>query len=479
MFHAWLAFSQVFCGLPRALRGQCSFIRAAQCTRAVLIGLTACVASVFMSGLSRADPQGAPTRRAQASWWERTHAARASLPGSRRVFRSDANRAQVQAVAAEIAAGIDGTTALLGPMRPRSQEPLHGLVFLLRDDFLDTLRVHFAVRGLAPGHAFASPAGRGIACVIEDLPPQEVARALRVAAVDETCAVAMGAELAPWLVAGTADAVARRTGVPLSAPRMVTGVAGIAAVRAEFDRRSAATVARELVGRPVREYSSQAVEREGIEHELASSLARFICAMDQSDGGGRFARIARALNDGADPAQATADVIGLHQESDWAAFGDAWSRFAASEQPDPRQTAFERLAFLAEGLRAVRADGEEPEDFAGLVRSLSDRSFAWPRVARPGWSVVKASVPDSFAVPGGVWPPVPVPEGVRVAPGPRFVLERAPGALATVATEGLDGGDMRIEWLATRPDPEAPLVWQIVRKDGPPQPPRRPEAPPP
>ena len=374
---------------------------------------------------------------------------------------------------------MDGTAALLGPMRPRSQEPLHGLVFLLRDDFLDTLRVHFAVSGFAPGHAFASPAGRGIACVIEDLPPQEVARALRVAAVDETCAVAMGAELAPWLVAGTADAVARRTGVPLSAPRMVTGDAGIAAVRAELDRRSAATVAKELIGRPIREYSAQAVEREGIEHELAASLARFICAMDQSDGAGRFMRIARALNDGADPVQATADVIGLRQEVDWAAFGDAWARFAASEQSDPRQTAFERLAFLAEGLRTVRADGEEPEGFAALAQSLMDRRFAWPRVARPGWSVVSAASPASFAVPGGVWPPPSAPEGARVAPGPRFVLESAPGERASVATEGLEGGDLRIEWIATRPDPEAPLVWQVVRKDGPPQPPRRPVPPPP
>jgi hypothetical protein len=112
--------------------------------------------------------------------------------------------------------------------------------------------------------------------------------------------------------------------------------------------------------------------------------------MDQSDGAGRFSRIARALNDGADPVQAAHDVIGLHRDSDWAAFGDAWSRFAATEQPDPRQTAFERLAFLAEGMRAVRADGEEPADFAALARSLADRRFVWPRFSRPGWSVVSA-----------------------------------------------------------------------------------------
>jgi hypothetical protein len=455
------------------------FGRDAQSAQPVLIGLSLCVASLFMIRVSHAYPQSVPQRRAQASWWERTQAARASLPGSRRVFRSDATRAQVQSVAREIAAGVGDTNALLGPLRPRSQEPLHGLVFVLRDDFLDTLRVHFAVSGLAPGHAFASPAGRGIACVIEDLPPQEVARALRVAAVDETCAVAMGAELAPWLVAGAADAVARRTGVPLATPGMLTGDAGIAAVRAELDRRSAATVARELFTRSLREYSARATEQEGIEHELAASLARFICSMDQSDGAGRLVRIARALNDGADPVQATVDIIGLHRESDWAAFGDAWARFASSEQPDPRQTAFERLAFLAEGLRAVRADGEEPEDFAALARSLADRRFSWPRVARPGWSVVSATVPGSFAVPGGVWPPASAPEGARVAPGPRFVLESAPGERASVATEGLEGGDMRVEWIATRPDPEAPLVWQIVRKDGPPQPPRRPAPPPP
>ena len=426
-----------------------------------------------------AQPQATPPRRAQASWWERTQAARASLPGSRRVFRSDATRAQVQAVAGEIAAGADGANALLGALRPRSQEPLHGLVFVLRDDFLDTLRVHFAVHGVVPGHAFASPGGRGIACVIEDLPPQEVARALRVAAVDETCATAMGAEIAPWLVAGAGDAVARRTGVPLGSAPMAAGEAAIAAVRGALDRASADSVAREVMGRSVRAYAEQAVESEGVQHEIAASLVRFIAALDQSDSANRLPRIARAINDGADPAIAAADVIGLHAARDWTAFGDSWRQFAARERADARQTAFERLAFLAEGLRALRADGEEPEDFAALSQSLADRSFTWPRVARPGWSVVKASVPGSFAVPGGVWPPAPVPEGVRAAPGPRFVMERAPGELASVATEGLDGGDMRVEWLATRPDPEAPLVWQIVRKDGPPQPPRRPEAPPP
>lgn len=395
------------------------------------------------------------------------------------MFRSDATRAQVRAVAGEIAAGVSDAAALLGPLRPRSQEPLHGLVFVLRDDFLDTLRVHFAVNGVAPGHAFASPIGRGIACVIEDLPPQEVARALRVAALDESCAVAMGAELAPWLVAGAGDAVARRTGVPLGSPPMTAGDAAVSVVRAELERQPAAALAKGLIGRSSSEYAAQALEAEGIQHELASSLVRFVASMDQSDGARRLARLARALNDGAEPAVAAADIIGLRRDGDWAAFGDAWRQFTAQERADPRQTAFERLAFLAEGLRAVRADGEEPEDFAALARSLADRSFAWPRVARPGWSVVRASVPESFAVPGGVWPPAPVTEGARVAPGPRFVLERAPGERASVATEGLDGGDMRVEWLATRPDPEAPLVWQIVRKDGPPQPPRRPEAPPP
>jgi hypothetical protein len=385
----------------------------------------------------------------------------------------------VRGVAGEIAAGVEGTSALLGAMRPRSQEPLHGLVFVLRDDFLDTLRVQFAVDGVAPGHAFSSPMGRGIACVIEDVPPQEVARALRVAAVDEVCAVAMGAELAPWLVAGAADAVARRTGVPLGSAPMAAGQAAVDAVRDATGRSSAAEIARELLGRSVAEYAARATAREGIQHECAASIARFVASLDRSDGGARLPRLARALNDGSEPFTAAADVIGLRTERDWSAFGDAWQRFAAQERADARQTAFERLAFLAEGLRVVRADGEEPEDFAALARSLSDRGFAWPRVARAGWSVVKAAVPESFAVPGGVWPPAPVPEGARVAPGPRFVLERVPGQLASVATEGLDGGDMRVEWLATRPDPEAPLVWQIVRKDGPPQPPRRPEAPPP
>ncbi|MBU3728601.1 MAG: hypothetical protein FGM37_05060 [Phycisphaerales bacterium] len=426
-----------------------------------------------------AAPQGTPPRKAQVSWWERTKSARAPLPGSRRVYRSDATRAQVQAVAEEIAAGVDDATALLGPLRPRSQDPLHGLVFVLRDDFLDTLRVHFAVNGAAPGHAFASPIGRGIACVIEDVPPQEVSRALRVAAVDEACAVAMGAELAPWLVAGAADAVARRAGVPLGSAPMAAGQAAVDAVRDATGRTSAAVIAREVLGRSVGEYAAQASVREGIQHEFAASLVRFVASLDRSDGGTRIQRLARALNDGTEPLTAAADIIGLRTERDCSAFGDAWQRFAAQERADARQTAFERLAFLAEGLRVVRADGEEPEDFPALARSLADRNFTWPRVARPGWSVVKASVPESFAVPGGVWPPAPAQEGARVAPGPRFVLERAPGERSSVATEGLDGGDMRIEWLATRPDTEAPLVWQIVRREGPPQPPRRPQAPPP
>ncbi len=395
------------------------------------------------------------------------------------MFRSDGTRAQVKAVAVEIAAGMDDAMALLGPLRPRSQEPLHGLVFVMRDDFLDTLRVHFAVNGLPPAHAFAAPTGRGIACVIEDLPPQEVARALRVAAVDEVCAVAMGAELAPWFVAGAGDAVARRTAVPLPSPALSAGHAAVHAVREACARESAESLARSIMGRSMRDYMRQGGDASGLQHEIAASLVRFIGALDASDGRMRITRLARALNDGAEPATAAADAIGLYRDGDWAAFGEAWRKFVDSERADPRQTIFERLAFLAEGLRALRADGEEPEDFAALARSLADRRFCWPPVARPGWSVVRAEVPESFAVPGGAWPPRAAPEGARTPPGPRFVLERAPGAIASVATEDLEGGDMRVEWLATRPDPEAPLVWRVIRKDGPPQPPRRPEAPPP
>lgn len=437
------------------------------------------MAGALTSPIAAAPSQAAQPPRAQASWWERTQAARASLPGSRRVFRSDATRDQVRAVAVEIAAGIDDTGALLGSLRPRSQEPLHGLVFVMRDDFLDTLRVHFAVSGVAPGHAFSSPIGRGIACVIEDLPPQEVARALRVAAVDETCAVAMGAEIAPWLVGGAADAVARRAGVPGGATPMTSGHAAVSAVRGAVQQQPAESLARAVMARSIEAYAGGAAGSEGLQHEVAASLVRFIGALDRSDGATRLVRLARAMNDGADPVTAAADIIGLHRDSDWAAFGKSWGQFASGEVADPRQTAFERLAFLAEGLRAVRADGEDPADFEALAQSLVDRRFSWPRTARAGWSVVKASVPESFSVPGGAWPLAPSPEGARVAPGPRFILERAAGGPAGLATEGLEGGDMRVEWLATRPDPEAPLVWQIVRKDGPPQPPRRPDAPPP
>lgn len=413
------------------------------------------------------------------SWWERTERARASLPGSRRVYRSDASRGQVQSVARDIDRGTSDALALLGPLRPRSRDPLHGLVFVLRDDFLDTLRVKFAVVGVAPGHAFESPMGRGIACVVEDVPPPEVSRAIRAAAVDEMCTVAMGAELAPWIVAGAADAVARRASANLGARAMMAGEAGLGAVRDALDRGSPASIARTAFGQTVAEYASAAASGQGLQHELSSSLVRFLQALDQRDRGSRLPRIARALNDGAEPLVAVSDALGLREERDWNAFGESWSRFAASEVADPRQTAIERLAFLAEGLRALRADGEEPGDFAALAASLADRRFAWPRHARSGWSVVNASSPASFSVPGGTWPPIVPPAGVRVAPGPRFVLESAPGGLASVATEGLDGGDLRVEWLATRPEPEAPLVWDIVRKDGPPRLPQRPSAPPP
>jgi hypothetical protein len=423
--------------------------------------------------------QGAPPRRAMASWWERTEGARASPPGSRRVFRSDASRAQVQSVAVQIDAGIADTLTLLGPLRPRSMDPLHGLVFVLRDDFLDTLRVKFAVNGVAPGHAFSSPLGRGIACVVEDVPPPEVVRAVRAAAVDETCAVAMGAELAPWLVAGTADAVARRASAPLGARPMMVGAAALGAVRDALDRSQPRELARTMMGQSLQDYAAEAQPGNAARHELSASLVRFVSALDQRDRGSRLVRIARAINDGAEPGVAASDALGLWQERDWNAFGESWSRFAASEAEDPRQTALERLAFLAEGLRVMRSEGEEPRDFAALAASLTDRKFAWPLAACPGWSTVRASSPASFAVPGGSWPIAVPPSGGRVAPGPRFVLESAPGGLASVATEGLEGGDLRVEWLATRPEPEAPLVWEIVRKDGPPRAPRRPQPPPP
>ena len=417
-------------------------------------------------------------RRAQVSWWERTEKGQSQRPGDRRIYRADAAPAQVKALVADLSAGAADTTALLGPLRWRSLERIHGLVFRARDDYLDTLRTRFAVIGVGDAMAFSSPLGRGIACTIEDVPPMRLARAVRAAATDECCALAFGTELMPWLASGVADAVARRDAAPLDATAMQTGLAGIEAVRASLkvEGASAAAIARGLLLRTIEQWSVDSASQHGIAQEQASSIVRMLFQRDRQDGRGRIARMARCLNDGMTPTDAVADSLGLRTDQDWDAFGSAWAEFARAEADDPRQTAIERLAFLAEGIVALHADGQVPETFDALAAALADRGFAWPAASRPGWSCVKASDPASFSVPGGTWP-LPPPEA-RIARGPRFLLERTSAGHPCIATEGLEDGDLRVTWMATRPEPEAPLVWRIVERHGPPPAAARPKSPP-
>ena len=399
---------------------------------------------------------------ARESWWDRT--SKTMFVASSHRIRSDLP-AKTNVSTAE---GIDRLwftiDAGLGQLRPRSRGLQQALLFASQEDLSETMRSQFAVDAPSDACAFFSPLGQGIAVCTEDVPAPFAARGLTAAIGAEYLRLSCGADLAPALQVGILDFLARRDSKGVGGG---IGEAGIAVVRKILTDAKAISML-DFMSMTAQEWK-QAVAQDsnGVLREQSASVVRFLTQSNTAANASIFQQYLRLVSEGMPNFAAFSSVYGLRDERGWEDFDKQWKAFALKEKSSANETLHERLAYLAEGLRQLDKEGALPVDFAALEVALKDRNFVSPTQWRPGFSQIQASEPNTFTP----TQPYENASGAKPLPNrskpPRFEFEepkkgeekQPPSVLAI----DVSNNRSKVVWFKTRPEPEAPWVWDISR----------------
>ena len=399
---------------------------------------------------------------ARESWWDRT--SKTMFVASSHRIRSDLP-AKTNVSTAE---GIDRLwftiDAGLGQLRPRSRGLQQALLFASQEELSEIMRSQFAVDAPSEAFAFFSPLGQGIAVCTEDIPAPFAARGLTAAIGAEYLRLSCGDDLAPALQVGILDFLARRDSKGAGGG---IGEAGIAIVRKHVTDAKAISML-DFISMTAQEWK-QAVAQDstGALREQSASVVRFLTQANTAANASLFQQYLRLVAEGTPSFAAFSAVYGLRDERGWEDFDKQWKAFALKEKSSAIETLRERLSFLAEGLRQLDKEGALPVDFAALEVALKDRNFVSPTQWRPGFSQIQASEPNAFT------PTFPYEKIVGSKPppnrskAPHFEFdaqkkgeEKQPPSVLAI---DVSNNRSKVVWFKTRPEPEAPWVWDISR----------------
>jgi|GEM_PF-814829 len=407
-----------------------------------------------------AIPTGVMSRQvAKESWWNRTsdkilsansHAMRSDLPASTTVSTAQG----IDRIWLRIDAG-------LGQLRPRSRGLQQALLFSSFEELSDTMRSQFAID--APSHAFAffSPLGQGVAVCTEDTPIPFAVRGLSAAIGAEYVRLCCGADLAPVIQSGVLDFLARKD---VNGGGGGIGEAGLTVLRSSITASKAPAIL-ELVLMSNDEWQA-AIKNDssGAIQEQAASIVRFLIRANGPTTPARFQQFLRMVAQGVLNLDAFRAVYGLQDERGWAEFDKQWRAFAVKETSTSSETLRERMALIGEGLRVLDREGVIPADFVELSSALKDRNFVSPSEWRPGFSRVSAADASVFTptdasdAAAGKSPRKSKPPHFEFAAPEKDQANRPP----TVVAVAVVGERVKLVWLKTRVEPEAPWVWDIV-----------------
>ncbi len=428
----------------------------------LLRGATRLVNLFFILGAIAISTAVADQQVARESWWDRT--SKAMFVATSHRIRSDLS-AKINLTTAE---GIDKLwftiDAGLGQLRPRSRGLQQALLFTSQEDLSETMRSQFAVDPPSDAFAFFSPLGQGIAICTEDVPAPFASRGLIAAIGAEYLRLSCGADLAPALQVGILDFLARRDA---KGDAGGIGEAGIAVVRKSVTDGKAISML-DFISMTEEEWKlAVAQDSTGALREQSASVVRFLTQAKTAANASYFLQYLRLVSEGTPNFAAFSVMYGLRDERGWEEFDKQWKAFALKENSSANETLRERMAFLGEGLRQLDNEGALPVNFAALEVELKDRDFVSPTQWRPGFSQIRASEPNTFTP----IQPYEKAAGVKPTPSrgkiPQFEFdqpkkgeEKQPPSVLTV---DLPNDRSKIVWFKTRPEPEAPWVWDISR----------------
>ncbi|MSR70365.1 MAG: hypothetical protein EXS17_08485 [Phycisphaerales bacterium] len=405
---------------------------------------------------------------ARASWWERTAKSEFSTESHR--VRSDISTNASQSAAL----GIDRTWAMidaaLGSLRPRTRGLQQALLFQSQEDLSETMRSHFAIDPPSAAFAFRSPLGQGIALCTEDTPAPFASRGLLAALCGEYVRLSCGADLPAAVQCGLLDLVARWDGAGGGGG---IGDAGAARVRAAIAKKGAPSVQTILAMNAPQLASAVASDSTGSLCEASASIVRFLTRPNSPRGVAAFQAYLRLVAEGTPSSDAFASAYGLSTDAAWSEFDAQWRAFAQREKPTPTETLRERLAFFGAGLQVLESEGAPPADFDALVVELTDRAFVAPKSWRPGFSQLSAECASVFTPSEGCAANDDSGAGSKnrkasakpTGRSARFIFgaresEKSPPSILVAESQTLR---LKLTWFKTRPQAEAPWVWDVGR----------------
>lgn len=402
---------------------------------------------------------------AKRSWWDRTGPV-TSQHATHRV-RSDCGEASTLAAVNRVDAVWRSVADAFGTLRPRELAPQDLLLFAKREDLDDTVRSQLGVEVSGPAFAFYSPLGHGIAICEEDSPSPVIERGIAAAAASEYLRLTCGGDLPPAMREGLADLIAR-SGRAGDGARGGIGAAGVACV-GEFVASGGAIPLRELLRIPDAAWTTRRKAADGHKVcEEAASFVRFLAQLPK----GALATYLRGVSGGMSSDQSLANALGVRTDADWEQLDGRWREYAKLERASAVETVRERLAFLADGLQRLDAEGATPASAADLGRDLSDRKHVFPSAWAPGFSRVTAADEGVFTPALGLSDDAPrrrgsspvVRKGAFTLVAPQGTARVAAAPIPEVHVEGAKPR-LKVSWHRTRNEPEAPWVWSIVPLD--------------
>jgi hypothetical protein len=434
---------------------------------ALLLALAvAAVCGVPRSSACGAGQSSPPPRQAVATWWERTQpGGGAKQPKSRYyAIRADLPAEEANAWARHLDIMYEEFTRRLvmaGGLRRRSPEVLNVLVFARQRDYLDTLRTQFGVNATGSGGMFfVTPRGSALAFFTENLPRQRIAHVAQHEGFHQFAHAFFGGDLPPWLNEGLAE---------FFGECIVEGgtvVIGQASPQVLETMRRAAETGRHLPFVDLLQMDDarwNAAVRAGtaaLQYQQSWSMVHFLVYGDGGRYQAAFQRMLQMVNGGTLPFTALRQAFGLATDADVRDFEARWVEHAKAAAPSSYASARARLAFLAEGLRAVWERGQRPASVADLRAALQAADFVFVETTHGYRQELRASDESNFAVPQDAAHARPIALEMVPSPAPRTKearkAEEASPTPPIIRTRGLLPKDLRIVW---RRRPDAPEEW--------------------
>lgn len=396
--------------------------------------------------LPKAPPVGA--------WWTRTSPGRGGLPSSRfYTIRSDLPLAQTRALADLLDTMHVEYNRRLSMLELRIKPELDVLMFAKKQEYIDTLRSRFGVNGEgSAGMFFKTPQGAGLAFYVEGVSQRRLAHVIQHEGFHQVAASRFGNDLPPWVNEGLAEFFGEAAVVDRDVIIGQGTATTIDRVKAAIEKDATIPFLEMITMTPAAWNARVQSGSAGIQYPQAWSMVQFLVLGEGARYQPAFERYLKLINAAVPSERAFMEAFGVRDAAGVTEFERAWKRYATAARPGSFVTALDRIAFLAEGILALRAAERTPANLGELRTMLDEIHFSLDVSQHGRTETMRASDPRLFELPvddqntkAPVFLVEPAKVG-RLGPKDRMIEEKFPTP-PRLATSGLKPKELSVVWI--------------------------------